>query len=109
MIRGRKTLFTLVAPEEETRSGEKSQRNAFIEERDRALAYRFYYHGALCRKPFEKCLHDMSIEFYLAPSTITNRLSLVDHILKELKAKKAESADLRKVMPYYNWTVMRAQ
>ena len=108
-MRGKDTLYSLISEPSPQRAGEQGQRNAFLDERDRALAYRFYFHGNLCRRSYEKCLNELSREFFLAPNTIITRLGLVDELLRELKQKATPVAELRKRCSWFNWTVMNTQ
>lgn len=93
--------------EEPDRTGEKGQRNAFLEERDEMMAYRLYYHISLCRKSSEATFNDLSREFCLAVSTIITSIGRAEHVVKELSKTKPEPKELSKKYPWYNWQVMR--
>ena len=89
------------------RGGEKGQRNAFIDERDEAICYRFHYYGNHCRKGFEDILDILSREFFLAPSTIVTRLNQSTETLDYIKATKPEIKSIARKYPWFTWSVMR--
>ncbi|AEL23860.1 hypothetical protein [Cyclobacterium marinum] len=105
-MRGKNALYNDLFPSPLETTGKKSQRNTFIDERDEALSYRYYYHAHLCRLRYEECLQSLKLEFFLSHNVIIQRLNLKTDLIKLLVAENAQPADLRKKYNHYNWTVM---
>jgi hypothetical protein len=103
-MRGRKALYDDLIPSSLELTGQKSQRNMFLEERDEAMCCRFYYHAHLCRRRYDDCLTELSREFFLSPNVITQRLIRKDASIRELISRQIPPAELRKRYPYFVWT-----
>lgn len=104
-MRGKNSLYDDLIPcSVSTELGQKSRRNSFIEERDDALAYRYYFHAHICRFRYDDCLLHLSREFFLSHNVIIQRLSGRTNLLKSLVAANVQPAELRKMYPHFNWT-----
>lgn len=103
-MRGRKALYEDLIPCSIETVGQKSQRNTFLDERDEAMAHRYFYHAHVCRKRFDDCLLDLSREFYLSHNVITQRLLKKDHLIKSLITEDVNPQELRKKYPHFVWS-----
>lgn len=105
-MRGQQALYNDIFPSAIPENlGRKSKRNQFIDERDTALAHRFYYHANLLRSRYDDCLFALHVEFYLTPDVIVQRLGLKQELLKQLVADHASPQELKKKYPHFNWSV----
>jgi hypothetical protein len=103
-MRGKNALYNDLIPTSIKEVGQKSQRNTFLEERDDALAYRYYFHAHLCRSRYDDSLVALSREFFLSHNVIIQRLSGRTELIKSLIAADFQPGELRKLFPYFVWT-----
>lgn len=103
-MRGKNALYHDIIPSSIEELGKKSQRNTFLEERDDALAYRYYFHANLCRCRYDDSLLNLSREFFLSHNVIIQRLSGRTSLLKSLVAANVQPSELRKLYPHFNWS-----
>jgi hypothetical protein len=103
-MRGKNALYHDIIPSSIAELGQKSQRNTFLEERDDALAYRYYFHANLCRCRYDDSLLHLSREFFLSHNVIIQRLSGRTALLKSLVAANVQPAELRRLYPHFNWS-----
>ena len=64
MLRGKKALTAIVS-DDITKTSEKHFKGCFKDQRDNALACRFYYHGHLIGKRYDVYLKQLAKEFYI--------------------------------------------
>jgi hypothetical protein len=104
MMRGQKALYTSLFPSSITSAPEnKSKRNVYIDERDDAMACRYYYHAQLRRIRYDDCLVELYKEFFLSPNVITQRLMMRQEFIKKLITDKATRTHFRKKYPHFCW------
>jgi hypothetical protein len=103
-MRGKNLLYEDLIPSslEET-AGKKSQRNAFLDERDDALAHRYYYYAHLCRYRYDDCLNALSREFFLTANVIIQRLTSRTELIRQLVSEDKQPGELRRLYGWYNW------
>ena len=104
MKRGNKSLMAIVSDDISIKA-EKHKKGCFTEDRDDALACRFYYYSRLKQLRYDVCLVSLSKEFYLSETVITQRLMERQSFLKNLREKDTKASDLSQLYPQYNWKV----
>jgi hypothetical protein len=102
-MRGKQALYETLIPSSIEEQGQKSCRNAFLEERDDALAHRYYYYAHLCRLRYDDCLNALSREFFLTPNVIIQRLTLRTELIRQLVSEDKQPGELRRLYGWYNW------
>lgn len=102
-MRGVQAIVGLFPSSIESKSENKSQRNFYLEQRDDALAARFYYYFHIKRLRYDDCLLSMENEFYITSRVISERVLLKGDRLKDLVAKATTGKQLAKVYPHYKW------
>jgi len=102
MLRGQKALMAIVS-NDLTIASEKHVKGCFTDERDDALACRFFYHGHLIGKRYDICLTDLSKEFFLSELVIGQRLMKRQDFLKNLRVQNTTRRDLQKRYPHFIW------
>lgn len=102
-MRGKQALYEELIPSSVTEQGQKSQRNAFLEERDDALAHRYYYYAHLCRLRYDDCLQALSREFFLTPNVIIQRLTNRTELIRELVKEDKQPGELRRLYGWMSW------
>lgn len=104
MNRGQITLFTNVFPSAlESKPNRKVTRNVFQEERDIAIAHRYYYYIHLKRHRYDDTLVYMERDFYLTADYIGTLLAPYVPLVKELIKKEVKIPLLKRKYPQYNW------
>jgi hypothetical protein len=104
MKRGQKSLMNIVS-DDITISSTKHKKGCFTNERDEALASRFYFYSGLKGLRYDVCLVSLRKEFFLSETVITQRLMEKQDFLKTLKAKDIKPNELAALYPHYNWKV----
>jgi hypothetical protein len=79
------------------------KRNTLLDQRDDALAHRFYYHAVLCRLRYDDCLANLAAEFFIDPAYIVRRLALRMDMIHSLKQSKTSVRDLSRIYAHWNW------
>ncbi len=102
MLRGQKTLTAIVSNDIVITS-QKHVKGCFTDDRDNALACRFFYHGHIIGKRYDVCLSALSNEFYLSETVIAQRLMKRQIYLKQLRVDKVTAKDLQVLYPFFNW------
>ncbi|WP_316777777.1 hypothetical protein [Pedobacter antarcticus] len=106
MLRGHQTLFSNIFPSSIKRdSDRKGSRNVFIEQRDIALATRYYYYIHLRRKRYDDTLSDLEKEFFLTADVIVTRLTPYVDFIKELNQRNINVVSIRRQYPNWNWII----
>ena len=104
MMRGQKAIYNTLFPSSVTSETEnKGKRNVAIDDRDDAMACRYYYHAQICRRRYDDCLIHLYQEFFITPNVITQRLAKRTDLIKELVKANTTSAELRKKYPQWAW------
>lgn len=102
MLRGQKALMAILS-NDLTIASEKHVKGCFTDERDDALASRFFYHGHLIGMRYDICLVSLSKEFFLSETVIGQRLMKRQDFLKQLRLSNTTRRDLQKKYPFFNW------
>lgn len=92
-----KSIFTVQPPQ--TGNGKR----LYLDERDTALAYRYYYYAELKRFGYERTLSELEREFYLSQRAVVLRLERKTDLIKTALTNAVKLADLRGLFPYYVW------
>lgn len=71
--------------------------------RDEALACRYYYHAEIKRLRYDDCLGELEKEFFITASVIMLRLTISHSYLKGLVNEKATVNKLKKKYPFFSW------
>jgi len=87
-----------------TLASEKHVKGCFTDERDDALASRFFYHGHLVGLRYDLCLINLSKEFFLSETVIAQRLMTRQDFIKQLRLKATTRKQLLKKYPFFNWS-----
>nr|WP_067054094.1 hypothetical protein [Mucilaginibacter sp. L294] len=99
-IRGTQTLTAIFTePEPKLRKVNGS----FLEDRDMAMCYRFYFYYHIIRQRLDDIPNIMEKEFYIGATTIFKRLTANDSLLKDINQNAPTRAQLRKRYPHLNW------
>lgn len=102
MLRGSQSLTSIFSPAVKPTPAKKVK-GVYTTERDAALAYRFYYYYDLVRKRFDDVVNDLEKEFYISSTTVVERLTYNDSLLKDIKQNSPTRSQLRKRYPHFNW------
>jgi len=102
MLRGNQALMNIVSNDVKIAS-EKHVKGCFTDERDNALACRFFYYGHLIGYRYDKCLTELSKEFYLSETVIGQRLMNRQGFIKSLRIEGTTGKDLLTRYPHFNW------
>jgi hypothetical protein len=102
MLRGHKALMGIVSDDVQIVS-EKSIKGCFTDERNDALACRFYYYGHMLGKRYDVCLKALSKEFFISETVISQLLMKRQDYLKQLRLNNTTGKDLQKLYPFYTW------
>ena len=103
MNKGKQTLYNTLVPnsvEEHIGKG----REWFLNNRNTAMACRFYYYAYIHRKRYDDCLNHLSDEFFIGPTQIVDqlksRLAYIDNLVED----KTPIYTLRKLYPFFSWS-----
>ncbi len=103
-MRGQQSLYNDLFPSSVTTNPERfGKRNAFMNERDEALACRYYFHAEIKRRRYDDALLELEKEFFLTSAYIMQRLALSTSYIKELVAEKTNTNSLKAKYNFYNW------
>lgn len=104
MHRGQQALFTTLFPTSVTPpdSDTKGER-LFIDKRDDALAYRYYFYVQIKRLRYDDCLLHLESDFFIGSRSIVLRLDSRKDLLKILIKQDAKVSVLKKKFPQFNW------
>lgn len=103
IMRGKHALYEELIPSSIAEQGQKSQRSTFLDERDDALAHRYYYYAHLLRYRYDDCLMALSREFFLTHNVIIQRLGTRTDLIKCLVSEDKQPGELRRLYGWYNW------
>lgn len=102
MLRGNQALMAIVSNDLKLAS-KKHVKGCFTDERDDALACRFFYWSHLLEKRFDIALVNLSREFFLSETVIGQRLMKRQDYLKQLRIDETTRKDLQKIYPWFSW------
>jgi hypothetical protein len=85
------------------RSSRKGPSESHMANRDKKLAYRFYYHAEHCKMNYSEILSHLHEEFDIDEKVIIRRLRQISEILDQVFAEKPSLQILKKMYPYYSW------
>jgi len=106
-MRGKTALYDNMIPTSIEEVGQKSRRNTFIDDRDDAMAFRYYFYAHLCRCRYDDCLKELSREFFLTHNVIIQRLSRRTDLIRSLVTENKQPAELKKEYGWFRWEVGR--
>lgn len=97
-VRGRYTLNTQLklTVEQPEQASNRARRSA-------AMAARYYFYHSLCGYRYERCLHELWNEFYLAHDTIIDILLNAQATITELTANQTTVQQLAAKYPHLTW------
>ncbi|MDO3641962.1 hypothetical protein [Mucilaginibacter sp. L3T2-6] len=84
-------------------ASEKHLKGCFTDDRDDALACRFFYWGHLEGKRYDICLTQLSKEFFISETVIGQRLMQRQDFLKQLRLKNTTRKELQRKYPFFSW------
>lgn len=104
MARGQQNLFNQLFPSSiKPEPTSKSKRNAYLEDRNDALACRYFYLAHIQRKRYDDCLVQLSKEFFLTTGVIIQCLTTRQAYIKNLINSECTVIELKKRYPHYVW------
>lgn len=71
--------------------------------RREAIASRFYYYHTIIGYRYERCLRELSIEFYLSEQTLIDILLDANSIVNKLSQEQVSVKQLEAKFPYLKW------
>jgi hypothetical protein len=98
-----KNFSSLFQPSVTTNPANKGKKSIFKDERDEALATRYYFYVQIKRLRYDDCLDNLSKDFFLAPSSIHQLIPLKYDFIKQLIADKTTVKQLSKKYPNFSW------
>lgn len=100
MIRGNRAIVSIISDD---LTAEKHVKGESMNDRDTAIACRFFYHGYLIGKRYDVCLAALSKEFFLSENVIIQLLMKQQDFLKKLRSNNTTAKDLQKLYFFYDW------
>lgn len=101
---GQQALFTTIFPSKiEKDASRRGVCNIGTTRRDEALTYRYYYYIEIKRIRYDDVLVLLERDFYITPSNVVLRLTLLHEFLKGIIDKKPTVNKLKKMFPTYAW------
>ena len=105
-MRGQNALYNDIIPSPfPEASGEKIKRNNYMNERDEAMAHRYYYYAHLLRRNYTDCIFHLHQEFFLTTTVTIERLIAQNDCIKQLIKANLTPVELKKRYGYFNWSV----
>ncbi|MGV0977843.1 hypothetical protein [Empedobacter falsenii] len=83
----------------------KGRAKELIINRNKKLCARFYFYSNLVGLRFERCLSKLKEEFDISESRIDDILSECNEQVAQLENDKMNEKDLKKVYPFFNWSL----
>ncbi len=103
-MRGQQSIYSDVFPPSiEVIPEPKANQGNLRNERDIAMACRYYYHAQIKRRRYDDCLMYLEIEFYLTATSIVGRLNESQKYIKELVSNKTTVSSLKERYPFFTW------
>lgn len=104
-MRGSLTLFKdfFEQPETAVKVRRKGRSQELNEQRNECLVSRYYYYGKFTEKRYMVILEDLSREFFLSPTTISEVVNDNITILAKLKREQPVKQFFTKRWPHLTW------
>lgn len=103
MIVGQRSLYhDLLKPDVKQAGQNKGRSVLLVENRNTLLCYRYFYYAYHKQYTYPKALKQLEGEFFIAETTIINRLTEKQSDLKQIFTDKPPISDLKK---QYDWLV----
>jgi len=104
MPRGQQNLYNQLFPSAiKPEPSSKSKRNTYLEDRNDALACRYFYLAHIQRKRYDDCLVQLSKEYFLTTGVIIQCLTARQSYIKNLINTGCTVLELRKKYPHILW------
>ena len=87
-------------------SSNKGRRNVGLDDRNNALACRFFYYAEIKRLRYDDCLVNLSNEFFITPGVVYQILSEQSDFIKTIVGSGTKGAALNalnKKYPFFKW------
>ena len=107
-MRGKETLFGIFEEADKQPKPEGYRpRNHYKPDRDKCLAYRYYYYGQIHRMRYDDILRKLELEFFLTEHRLVTVLSDNKLILEGVVNEKPTVKQLAKLYPHWVWTAKK--
>jgi hypothetical protein len=104
IVRGQQKIFKpFICEDPNPIKKGRGRSGTLINNRDRKLVLRYYYHTSICKTKYEETINNLVNEFDLAERTITDRLLLNNDTINELMKLHPNKNTLKKEVPYFSW------
>lgn len=90
-------------------SGGRGRSIELIKRRNTKLLYRYYYYSKLMRVRYDDVLEKLAVEFDLTEYTISWLVGKHTEQLKEIAASAPTNRDIKKLFPFFDWSVKTAK
>ncbi len=108
-MRGSQKLANAFKPQPLHKRLKKGRDSNYIDKRNTAMVNRFYFFSVFLDWKYEKVINILSIEFYLAPSTITQIIMKQYHLITKVRKIAPNIKQLRDTFPTFNWDLKSFQ
>jgi len=102
-MRGERQLYLPFYCEAEPLTAGRGRSDTLIQNRDRKLLLRYYYHTYFTRLKYDDTIHQLITEFDLAERTIIDRLQMNNDLINEIMKARPMVNELKKEVPYFSW------
>jgi len=80
-------------------------RNFKMPERNNLLAHRFYFYDMIKFYKSEKCLEELSREFFLSEDRTIDLIREMSDLINELRQRRPSTRELQGKFPWINWSI----
>jgi hypothetical protein len=101
MQRGSQALMGIISNEPTT--SVKHVKGRYKEERDDAIACRFFYWGHIKERRYDVCCARISKEYFVSELVVGQILLNRQSFIKQLRLDGIKRADLQRRYPWLNW------
>lgn len=102
-MRGERQLYLPFFNEPDTLTSGKGRSDTLLQNRDRKLILRYYYHTFFKRLKYDETICQLINEFDLAERTITDRLQRNNDAINVIMKSRPMVHELKKEVPYFSW------
>ena len=81
----------------------KGRSRLLLQQRNKLLIARYYYHNAIRNTPFSKTIDLLQCELYIAPYTIAKVLRNEEETITIMRKKKPSVEGFKKQFPLFRW------